>query len=122
MCQRSLRAVTCFFLGEYNEQRTGLFEYEWNYDRIVGMIASCSVSVLVNYSGFAVMGRVGALNHVVLGQLKSVCIVAWGMFVLQDTSMTPDRLIGCLLGFTAICGYTNRTMSEDTQEVRRRKA
>lgn len=49
----------------------GLFEYEWSIPRAAAVLTSSVAAFLVNYSGFLVVGHLGALAHILLGQCKA---------------------------------------------------
>lgn len=49
----------------------GLFHYKWSVRRAAAIFASSLAAFLVNYSGFLVVGHLGAIAHILLGQCKA---------------------------------------------------
>jgi solute carrier family 35 protein E3 len=87
----------------------GNMAYVWTYQAIVLVGLSGVAAFMVNYSGFLVMGNIGALAHVLLGQLKTAVIMvgAYGVFRTHYSSM---QLVGAFGAVLSIIAYTYVTV------------
>ena len=89
----------------------GLLEFEWTQEAIFWIGLSGIAAFLVNLSGFLVMGGVGALAHVLLGQLKT-SVICIGAYYIFGASFTFLQLTGATGAILAIVGYTYVTTKE----------
>ena len=84
-----------------------LLELEWlgDYDALLWMLMSAFAAFCATWSATAIFGRISALAHVLLGQVKtcSVLLVAW---LVYDTEQTVGGLFGAALALTAITAYS----------------
>ncbi len=89
----------------------GLFEFQWTSEAIFWISLSGFAAFLVNFSGFLVMGNIGALAHVLLGQLKTAVIMIGSSF-LFDSHYTSLQIVGALGAVCSIVAYTHITVTE----------
>ena len=89
----------------------GLWQYEWTVEAIFWITISGVAAFLVNFSGFLVMGNIGALAHVLLGQLKTSVIMV-GAYFLFGSRYASLQLWGAAGAVLAIVLYTHVTVSE----------
>mmetsp|Transcript_1863 Transcript_1863/g.2860 ORF Transcript_1863/g.2860 Transcript_1863/m.2860 type:complete len:110 (+) Transcript_1863:795-1124(+) len=72
---------------------------------------SSVAAFLVNFSGFLVMGNIGALAHVLLGQCKMALIMV-GAYILFHDRYSLQQLLGAAGAVVAIVVYTFVTIRE----------
>lgn len=97
----------------------GLLQFRWTREATFWIALSGVAAFLVNLSGFLVMGHVGALAHVLLGQLKTSAVML-GAYWLFGARYSFVQL-SCAAGAVAsIVAYTHVTMGEKKEEQRRR--
>jgi len=89
----------------------GIFQYKWTTEAIFWIGLSGIAAFLVNYSGFLVMGNLGALAHVLLGQCKTAVIMV-GAYFLFDSRYSSLQLAGASGAVGAIVAYTHVTVQE----------
>jgi solute carrier family 35 protein E3 len=89
----------------------GLLEFEWTKEAIFWIGLSGVAAFLVNLSGFLVMGGVGALAHVLLGQLKT-SVICIGAYYIFQASFSFYQLVGAVGAILGIVGYTYVTTQE----------
>eukprot|EP00540_Astrosyne_radiata_P019543 CAMPEP_0116844174 /NCGR_PEP_ID=MMETSP0418-20121206/12518_1 /TAXON_ID=1158023 /ORGANISM="Astrosyne radiata, Strain 13vi08-1A" /LENGTH=164 /DNA_ID=CAMNT_0004475051 /DNA_START=182 /DNA_END=676 /DNA_ORIENTATION=+ len=92
----------------------GLWEFRWTSPAMILIGLSGIAAFLVNFSGFLVMGNIGALAHVLLGQFKTAVIMLGG-YILFQSRMSPMQLLGALLAVLAIVAYTHVTVQEKSK-------
>eukprot|EP00978_Attheya_sp_CCMP212_P017164 scaffold45574_cov46-Attheya_sp.AAC.2 len=87
----------------------GFLEFVWTPSNIGWIGGSGVAAFLVNLSGFLVMGSVGAMAHVVLGQLKTIliCLCAHYLF---DSHYTPLQIVSATGALASILAYTHLSM------------
>lgn len=89
----------------------GLFRFKWTSEALFWIGLSGVFAFLVNFSGFLVMGNIGALAHVLLGQLKTAVIMIGSSFLFN--SHYSSMQIACALGaICSIVSYTQITVYE----------
>lgn len=89
----------------------GIGSFHWTNEAIFWIGLSGVAAFLVNFSGFLVMGNIGALAHVLLGQLKSGVIMV-GAYLFLGSNYTLVQLIGASGAVGAIMAYTYITVQE----------
>ena len=89
----------------------GLLSFQWTPEAIFWISLSGMAAFLVNVSGNLVIGDIGPLAHVLLGQLKT-SVICLGAYYLFGSSVTSFQLIGALGAVLAIIGYTYVTTNE----------
>lgn len=82
----------------------GLFDYEWTTSAVFSVAASGLGAFLVNYSGFLVVGHLGAMNYVLLGQAKSATTLLVAA-LLFGTSYTARELVCASSAMASIVAY-----------------
>ena len=82
----------------------GLFEYSWTATSVFAVAASGLGAFLVNYSGFLVVGHLGAISHVLLGQAKSAMTLLVAA-LLFGTSYTARELVCASGAMASIVAY-----------------
>ena len=87
----------------------GVLSYAWSTSAIFWISLSGLAAFFVNLSGFIVMGNLGAIAHVLLGQLKTCVIMLFAYFVF-GTYYTTWQLLGALVAVAAILYYTHLTV------------
>jgi len=95
----------------------GLFSFQWTWKALLWVSLSGIAAFMVNLSGFLVMGGVGALAHILLGQLKSA-VICLGAYYLFNATYNTIQLVGFAGAVIGIIAYTHVTVSE---KERRRK-
>lgn len=89
----------------------GLLNFRWTPEAIFWIILSGTFAFLVNFSGFLVMGNIGALSHVLLGQLKTAVVMIGSSFLFQS-HYTALQIAGALGAVASIFSYTYVTLLE----------
>merc|ERR1712224_83685 len=89
----------------------GILQFEWTREAVFWILISGVAAFLVNFSGFLVMGNIGALAHVLLGQLKT-SVICLGAYVLFDATYSNPQLISAAGAIFSIIGYTHVTLRE----------
>ncbi len=89
----------------------GVLTFKWTKEAIFWIGLSGMAAFLVNFSGFLVMGNIGALAHVLLGQLKTAVIMIGSLF-LFNSKYSSVQVIGAIGAVLFIVLYTNVTVSE----------
>lgn len=89
----------------------GLLEFVWTPSAVFWIGLSGIAAFLVNFSGFLVMGNIGALAHVLLGQLKTSVIMVGAYFVF-NSKYSSVQLMGAFGAVMAIVAYTHVTVEE----------
>eukprot|EP00550_Attheya_septentrionalis_P013545 CAMPEP_0198305172 /NCGR_PEP_ID=MMETSP1449-20131203/57774_1 /TAXON_ID=420275 /ORGANISM="Attheya septentrionalis, Strain CCMP2084" /LENGTH=388 /DNA_ID=CAMNT_0044007703 /DNA_START=65 /DNA_END=1231 /DNA_ORIENTATION=+ len=87
----------------------GFLDFAWTLSNIGWIGGSGVAAFLVNLSGFLVMGSVGAMAHVVLGQLKTIliCLCAHYLF---DSHYTGLQIVSAMGALASILAYTHLSM------------
>jgi solute carrier family 35 protein E3 len=94
----------------------GVSEYVWTPQAILLIGFSGVAAFMVNYSGFLVMGNIGALAHVLLGQLKTAVIMV-GAYVVFHTHYSSLQIVGAFGAVLSIIAYTYVTVKEQSKKV-----
>jgi solute carrier family 35 protein E3 len=89
----------------------GILQYKWTREAVFWIGLSGLSAFLVNYSGFLVIGNLGALTHVLLGQCKTAVIMV-GAYILFQSHYSALQLRGALGAVLAIVMYTHVTVRE----------
>lgn len=89
----------------------GILDFKWTREAIFWISLSGLSAFLVNFSGFLVMGNIGALAHVLLGQLKTAVIMVGSLFLFDSKYSTP-QVVGAVGAVLAILAYTHVTVTE----------
>ena len=89
----------------------GLLDFQWTSEAIFWIGLSGIAAFLVNFSGFLVMGNIGALAHVLLGQLKTAVIMIGSSFLFGSHYSTM-QIAGALGAIMSIVAYTHVTVTE----------
>ena len=89
----------------------GVARFAWTASAAAWIALSGVAAFLVNLSGFLVMANLGALAHVLLGQLKTAA-VCLGAAVLFGARYPPAQLAGAAGAVAAIVAYTHVTALE----------
>jgi hypothetical protein len=90
----------------------GVLSFQWTQEAVFWIGLSGFSAFLVNFSGFLVMGNIGALAHVLLGQLKTAVIMIGSLFIF-GTYFPKMQIIGALGAICSIVAYTRITMAEN---------
>lgn len=93
----------------------GILSFKWTPESIFWIGLSGVAAFLVNFSGFLVMGNIGALAHVLLGQLKTAVVMV-GAYFLFETHYSAVQLLGATGAVAAIVAYTHVTVQEKTMQ------
>ena len=83
----------------------GLLEYEWTPSAAVAVAASGIGAFFVNFSGFLVVGHLGAIAHVLLGQAKSAMTLLVAAVVF-GTSYSVSEIVCATGAMSAIVMYS----------------
>ena len=89
----------------------GILSYDWNTTALFWIALSGLAAFFVNLSGFLVMGNLGAIAHVLLGQLKT-CVILLFAYLVFGTQYSWGQLVGAAVAIGAIVYYTHLTMKE----------
>mmetsp|Transcript_34584 Transcript_34584/g.83523 ORF Transcript_34584/g.83523 Transcript_34584/m.83523 type:complete len:272 (-) Transcript_34584:49-864(-) len=89
----------------------GVLSFQWTPESIFWIGLSGVAAFLVNFSGFLVMGNIGALAHVLLGQMKTAIIMVGAYFIFQS-HYSVVQLVGAMGAVAAIVAYTYVTVQE----------
>ena len=89
----------------------GLMNFEWTPEAMFWIGLSGVCAFLVNFSGFLVMGNVGALAHVLLGQLKTAVIMIGSSFVF-NSHYSSTQIASAIGAIGSIVAYTQITVYE----------
>eukprot|EP00543_Licmophora_paradoxa_P000574 CAMPEP_0202448524 /NCGR_PEP_ID=MMETSP1360-20130828/7343_1 /ASSEMBLY_ACC=CAM_ASM_000848 /TAXON_ID=515479 /ORGANISM="Licmophora paradoxa, Strain CCMP2313" /LENGTH=274 /DNA_ID=CAMNT_0049066149 /DNA_START=216 /DNA_END=1040 /DNA_ORIENTATION=+ len=92
----------------------GLLQYRWTTEATLLIFCSGLAAFLVNFSGFLVMGNIGALAHVLLGQLKTSVIMV-GAYFLFGSRYSAMQIAGASGAVAAIVAYTHVTVAEKSK-------
>lgn len=89
----------------------GLWSYALTPSKATWIFVSGVAAFLVNLSGFMVIGNLGGLTHVLLGQGKTaaICLGAW---LLLGSTYTATQLGGAAIAIGGILAYTHATVKE----------
>eukprot|EP00542_Grammatophora_oceanica_P000954 CAMPEP_0194057440 /NCGR_PEP_ID=MMETSP0009_2-20130614/63392_1 /TAXON_ID=210454 /ORGANISM="Grammatophora oceanica, Strain CCMP 410" /LENGTH=331 /DNA_ID=CAMNT_0038707203 /DNA_START=65 /DNA_END=1060 /DNA_ORIENTATION=+ len=98
----------------------GILEFVWTPNAIMWIGLSGIAAFLVNFSGFLVMGNIGALAHVLLGQVKTA-VIMFGAFFLFASTYSEMQLLGAAGAVVMIVFYTHVTLREKEGEKTRAK-
>jgi solute carrier family 35 protein E3 len=94
----------------------GFLEFQWTKEAMFWIGLSGICAFLVNFSGFLVMGNIGALAHVLLGQLKTAMIMI-GATLLFSSHYTQTQLVGASGAVLTIIQYSRVTIKEKEEEA-----
>jgi solute carrier family 35 protein E3 len=89
----------------------GVLSFQWTPEAIFWISMSGMAAFLVNVSGNLVIGDIGPLAHVLLGQLKT-SVICLGAYYLFGSTLTLLQLMGALGAIFGIIGYTYVTTRE----------
>ena len=89
----------------------GLLEFVWTPSAIFWIGLSGMTAFLVNFSSFLVLGNIGALPHVLLGQFKTSIIMVGG-YILFQSRYSNVQLLAAAGAILAIVAYTHVTVNE----------
>mmetsp|Transcript_10489 Transcript_10489/g.12170 ORF Transcript_10489/g.12170 Transcript_10489/m.12170 type:complete len:351 (-) Transcript_10489:115-1167(-) len=95
----------------------GLTSFQWTTEAIFWIGLSGIAAFLVNFSGFLVMGNIGALAHVLLGQLKTAVIMIGSSFIFES-HYSNLQIVGALGAIGSIILYTRVTLSEKENNMK----
>jgi len=98
----------------------GLLSFEWTPEAIFWISLSGIAAFLVNVSGNLVIGDIGPLAHVLLGQMKT-SVICLGAYYVFGSSLTLLQMFGALGAVIAIIGYTYVTTNEEQKHMVQRK-
>ena len=89
----------------------GLWAYTLTTSKALWIAVSGVAAFLVNLSGFMVIGNLGGLTHVLLGQGKTaaICLGAW---LFLGSTYSATQLGGAAIAIGGITAYTHATISE----------
>jgi len=90
----------------------GLLDYEWTKEACFWIGLSGLFAFLVNFSGFLVMGNIGALAHILLGQLKTALIMV-GATIIFHQSYSIGQIGGAAGAIVFIIYYSHVTIKEN---------
>ena len=79
--------------------------------------ATCAIAVAVNFSTFLVIGKCDAVTYQVLGHLKTVLVLAFGVFALGD-DVNARNALGVAVALVGMVAYG----AAESAEKRRRSA
>jgi len=84
----------------------GLTSFAWLSASSVGIVLmSAMVAFLASWSATLIFGLIGALAHVLLGQLKTASVLIIGALFF-DARTTPKGLLGAVLALLSIAAFT----------------
>jgi len=86
----------------------GVLQYAWTARSLALVLASGLGAFLVNYSGFLVVGHLGALAHVLLGQAKAAATLL-AAAVIFAASYSPAEVLCAAGAMASICAYAALT-------------
>ena len=89
----------------------GLWAYTLTMNKAFWIASSGVSAFLVNLSGFMVIGNLGGLTHVLLGQGKTaaICLGAW---LFLGSTYSATQLGGAAIAIGGISAYTHATITE----------
>jgi hypothetical protein len=89
----------------------GFLQFVWTPSAVFWISLSGVVSFLVNLSGFLVMGSVGGMAHVLLGQVKTIviCLCAYYLFDSQYTILQITSAAGALASILTYTHFSIKT-------------
>uniref|UniRef100_A0A7S0NZT5 Sugar phosphate transporter domain-containing protein n=1 Tax=Calcidiscus leptoporus TaxID=127549 RepID=A0A7S0NZT5_9EUKA len=94
----------------------GLMRCEWLTSKCVSFIAlSAAAAFCATWSATAIFGLIGALAHVLLGQVKTCFVLLVGA-VAFDARINAKGLVGSALAVGSIAVYTFLSMRESTKD------
>ena len=91
--------------------KPGVFQYQWTPEAVMWISLSGASAFLVNYSGFLVVGRVGALSHALLGQIKTTIVMVVATLMFGET-YTPVQIYGAMGSVVGIVAYSKASIAE----------
>lgn len=94
----------------------GIRNYHWTAETVVLLSMSGFGAFFVSFSGFLVMGNVGALAHTLLGPMKTAVTMV-GAYVLLQTQFTPIQLFAAAGALLSLGAYTHITITEKDREA-----
>ncbi len=95
----------------------GVSKFVWTKEAIFWIGLSGVAAFLVNFSGFLVMGNIGALAHVLLGQLKTAVIMIGSLF-LFNSKYSALQVLGAIGAVLSIVVYTHVTVAEKAHHAK----
>jgi solute carrier family 35 protein E3 len=94
----------------------GIRNYHWTAETVVLLSMSGFGAFFVSFSGFLVMGNVGALAHTLLGPMKTAVTMV-GAYLLLQTHFSPMQLFAAAGALISLMAYTHITIREKDQEI-----
>ena len=99
--------MALFYVPLMDRRIHKLFTHDglFNLEALLWIVASGVAAFLATWSATAIFGRIGALSHVLLGQVKtcSVLLVGW---LLYDAQQTLAGLLGASIALASITAYS----------------
>jgi len=83
----------------------GILNYNWTVDAYIWIGLSSVCAFFVNYSGFLVMARLGAIPHVLLGQFKT-CIIMVGSTLIFGSTFSIWQIFSSVGAIMSIIAYS----------------
>ena len=79
-------------------------QYEYTAPVILIAILTCFIAVAVNFSTFLVIGKCDAVTYQVLGHLKTVMVLFFGFFAL-DNPIEANNILGITIALAGMVAY-----------------
>lgn len=80
------------------------FEFEYTTAVTCVAILSCLIAIAVNFSTFLVIGKCDAVTYQVLGHLKTMLVLAFGFFMLNNPA-SARNICGILTALVGMVAY-----------------
>jgi hypothetical protein len=94
----------------------GIRHYHWTAETIVLLAMSAFGAFFVSFSGFLVMGNVGALAHTLLGPMKTA-VTMMGAYLVLQTHYSPMQLLTAAGALASLAVYTHVTILEKEHDI-----
>lgn len=88
-----LIAVGMLALCPIFDDLDALYAFEWTYPVVRDVAISCFLALGVNITNYLVLGKTSPLTYQVIGHLKTIFTIAFGVFVLHHPT-NPKNLLG----------------------------
>jgi hypothetical protein len=95
----------------------GIRNYHWTAETVLLLSMSGFGAFFVSFSGFLVMGNVGALAHTLLGPMKTAVTMV-GAYILLQTHFSPLQLVGAAGALVSLGAYTHITIHEKDNDAK----
>ena len=83
-------------------------------DALRDILISCTLSILLNYSSFAIVGKLSPLAFAVVGNLKTGAVFVFG-YILFDAIVTLKNIVGVTISIVGIALYSYLKIIEAAQ-------